>query len=764
MNPKIIKLSALSAAVLAILSGCNHQKQEAVEQPKEAAIQTQTADAPVPSQLPELAKCETFVSQPEVIVKSNDKNLSQQTITIGATGDMHGRIYAYDYALDAIDNNAGFTKIASLLKEERAADENMLLIDLGDTVQGNSAELFNDNPVHPVVETLNALNYDLWVPGNHEFDFERAFIDRNLRAFDGSVISSNILWDQAATECDASGDEIPFLRGFQLYDYNGAKVAVVGLTPSWVKVWQAASPENFRNLDFKDELEAVTATVDHVIEAHQPDVVIGAFHYGRKEHGRGVHEIASALADKIDVIFMGHEHARFIEQVNKGDDPAQEMLEISVNGEYQQEDKAISGVYNHENRHQKVKIIEPGNWGWALAKAQIELAKDENGNWQIQDTTLANRTVAGVEEDKALQEQMRAIHDASETDANTVIGNVEGHFTFSANGAADEAVLEDRMANSEGLRLYTTIHAAKLYDMPLVDVINQIQIRTVEEKARDKDGNAVKVDVSAAALFSDASNLYHGQDYHKKDSANLYMYDNELVAVNIQGAALKDYMEWSYAYFNQFKEGDLTVSFNPDIRAYNYDIFDGNIEYVVDLSQPARNEHSEGQRVQIESIAGAPFDPQANYVLAINDYRYGTTLLAQGWITESDVIWESSNEPIYAVRDMLTDYVAKAGKLAAADFTHPNWHILQLGTIDNTGQHQTKGDIVTLREGAGKSLWERLQNKEICVMRSGAGDRTAIHRALNLMDEGSWFVNPNYSDTATNEALYEGCAYSNQPQ
>ncbi|MGR5541968.1 bifunctional metallophosphatase/5'-nucleotidase, partial [Vibrio campbellii] len=115
-----------------------------------------------PVHLPDLEVCKTFENKTPVIVRGDNQDLYNQTITIGATGDMHGRIWAYDYALDDEDVNAGFTKIATLLREERANAENMLMIDLGDTVQGNSAELFNSEPVHPVVETMNFMDYDLW--------------------------------------------------------------------------------------------------------------------------------------------------------------------------------------------------------------------------------------------------------------------------------------------------------------------------------------------------------------------------------------------------------------------------------------------------------------------------------------------------------------------------------------------------------------------------------------------------------------------------
>ncbi|MGF1684751.1 bifunctional metallophosphatase/5'-nucleotidase [Photobacterium minamisatsumaniensis] len=744
MKNNTLKYTALSVAIVAALAGCDNNNNT----------------NEVKNEIASIAECKTFEPTPAVIVKGENDQLTHQTITIGATGDMHGRIFAYDYALDGVDVNAGFTKIATLLHEERENNENFLMIDLGDTVQGNSAELFNNEPLHPVVETMNFMDYDLWVPGNHEFDFERAFLDRNLEGFNGSVISSNVVWDKNATDCQSNGEEVPFLRGYQIFDVNGAKVAVIGLTPSWVKVWNASNPENFRNLDFKDELIAVEETVNAVIGEYQPDVVIGALHYGRKEHDRGVHEIASKLADKFDVIFMGHEHARFIEQVEKGADIAAEMPNISVDAGNEVEDKTKSGVYNAENRHEKVKIIEPGNWGWALAKAEIELEKDNNGKWQIVDTTMSNRTVADVKEDATLQKEMQHVHDASVVDANIKIGEVIGNFTNAAGGFADEAVGEEQHLSSEGLRLYTTIHTSKLYDTPLTDLINQIQINKIEDKVVDADGNPIKVDVSAAALFSDASNLFDGQEFRKKDSANLYMYDNQLVAVNIKGDKLKEYMEWSYGYFNTYQEGDLTVSFNPTIPSYNYDIFDGDIHYTVDLSKEV------GERIEISQIRGTDFNESETYVLAINDYRLGTPMLKVGWISEDDVIWDSSAEPVYAVRDMLTEYVAETGVLDRSKFENTNWYITQYGPSNANGEvaAEQKGDILKLREdGAdGEALWSRLQNKEVCVMRSGPGARNAINVSMNITDENTWFVNPNHKPDATKDELYNGCVYTNQ--
>ena len=79
------------------------------------------------------------------------------------TSDLHGRLFSYDYAIDQVDNSSGLTKAATIIKTERGQNKNVILIDNGDTVQDNSAELFNNMAVHPMIGALNDLKYDVWV-------------------------------------------------------------------------------------------------------------------------------------------------------------------------------------------------------------------------------------------------------------------------------------------------------------------------------------------------------------------------------------------------------------------------------------------------------------------------------------------------------------------------------------------------------------------------------------------------------------------------
>ncbi|PSW06521.1 bifunctional metallophosphatase/5'-nucleotidase [Photobacterium lipolyticum] len=721
---KIYKRNLVCLAIAVALTGCNSDDNNTTTS-NNAPNKNTTTTTSVKQGL-------TLINTPEVVIKGENSELTEQSIVIGATSDLHGRVFGYDYALGTEDSDAGLTRISTLLKKERENHPNMILIDIGDTVQGNSAQLFNDQPSHPMIDTLNSLNYDLWVPGNHEFNFDRSFIDRNLENFDGAVISSSIKWA-------SNGNN--YLRSYQIYNVNGCKVAIIGLTPSYVPNWEASAPEHFAGLNFEEELKAATAAVEEVTAAHNPDIVVGALHLGRTDGGMGVYGIASALADKFDVIMAGHEHATYIEEVTMG---KAEGKDISKNS-HSDEDKALSGVFDETATATKVKIIEPGKWGSALAKTEIKVKKDADGKWVLVDTTLSNISTKNVEEDADLAAKYQYVDDKAKADAEEIIGTISGNFTPTSTGGADEIVEEDFFEDADTtVRLYSTIHAAKVQDSPLMDLIQYIQL--------DHSGATI----AAASLFSDTSNLRDGQDFAKKDATNLYKYDNTLVGVNITGENLMKYMEWSYNYFNTYKDGDITISFNNSVKAYNYDQFDGAINYTVDLSKPA------GERISIVEIDGKPFDASAKYKLALNSYRYGSQALANGWVKKEDKFYDSTNEPIYAIRDMITEFVREnKGVSSTGDYlkTTDNWRIDQMQA--GRGIAATRDD-----DGAGEVLWNKLKNKEVCIHIDPSNVKyPGIGKAVNVNDDTTYYANPAFEAdaSATGEELNWGCSYKFDP-
>lgn len=539
--------------------------------------------------------------------KNTDVNIS-----VLATTDLHGRIYAYEYATDSVDSDAGIAKIQTLVKAERAANDNVILMDLGDTVQDNSAELFNSDPIHPMIKALNYMDYDTWTIGNHEFNFEKTFLDNNIASFNGDVLSANTY----------NADGSYFVKPYTIIVKDGVRVAIVGLLPPNIEVWEASAPSHFAGLTFAGTVESAKKAVAELEGKY--DVLVGAFHLGPDgEHG---YEGAQAVAEAVpafDVIFMGHAHSK--------------VNDVEVNG---------------------VKLIESGAYGWALAKAEINVTK-ENGKFMVSSIATSNVETNAVEEDAALLAEFKYVHDKSIEDANTVVGEVTADYI-------------EKVDYITGAAKVTTMPTSQIIDTSLLDLINDVQMFYA------------KSEISSAATFKSDMNLLAG-DFKKKDTANIYKYTNTLMGVNITGANLKEYMEWSAGYYNTYVPGDVTISFDENIRAYNYDMFSG-VNYDIDISKPA------GERIVNLTLNGAAIDDEKVYKLAVNNYRFGT-LLGLELVTNDDIYYDSYNELQDAgrIRDLIGVYITEEKDGKATPSVDNNWKV-----IGNEFEHALKAEALAL--------------------------------------------------------------------
>ncbi|MEL3906203.1 MAG: 5'-nucleotidase C-terminal domain-containing protein [Treponema sp.] len=563
-------------------------------------------------------------------------------LVFGATADVHGRIYPYDYAVTEEDTDAGYAKTYTIVKQLREKYPNMVLMDVGDTVQDNSAELFNDLETHPMVQAMNYMNCDIWVLGNHEFNFEKEFLVRNIKNFKGGVVSANI-YNEA--------DKSHFVLPYQLLNIEGVRVAVVGLIPPHIPMWEASSPSHFKGLTFEEPLTAARKTVDSLKGKY--DVLIGAFHLGRNpEYGSkgSTFSIAEAIPE-FDLIFGGHEHAKYVTEVNGKDGD-------------------------------KTWVLEPGAYGWALSVGEITVKK-ENGGWKVVAVKAENKETKNIASDAALEAEFKFVHDQSLADANTVIGAVTDTFI-------------DRVDYITGEDKVTTMPTIQLEDTALIDFINEVQLDTAQ------------AEIASVAAFRSDINIKKG-DFKKKDVAFIYKYNNTLMGVNMTGENLLKYMEWSASYYNTAQEGDITISFNPDIRAYNYDMFDG-ITYDIDISKPA------GSRITNPKIGGVALDPKKRYKVAVNNYRFGT-LQKLGLAKTEDVYYDSyeTMQDAGRIRDLIVQYVK--GKKTITPAVNNNWKLIGFN------------DRVEGRE----AVLEKIRSGEIAVPRSADG-RTPNVKSINIKD------------------------------
>jgi 5'-nucleotidase/UDP-sugar diphosphatase len=207
------------------------------------------------------------------------------------TNDHHGSVLPKD-------NKGGLAERATFIKQVRAANINVIVLDAGDINTGPA--LSNIFKAEPDIKGYNAIGYDAVAFGNHEFDHTNR-IDEQIPISTFTWISANIK--------KANGQYLG--KPYIIKDYEGFRVAVIGLTTN--NSTFLASPD--KSLQFINEIDAAKAMVKIVRNKEKADIVIVLGHLGDVYENVG--QITSvALAEAvpgIDIIIDGHTHTKFEE-------------------------------------------------------------------------------------------------------------------------------------------------------------------------------------------------------------------------------------------------------------------------------------------------------------------------------------------------------------------------------------------------------------------------------------------------------------------
>ena len=113
-------------------------------------------------------------------------------IVIYQTSDLHGYIYPTNYVND---QPLGFLKIASYILNDEKNYDASLKIDCGDLVQGSALTHFLSKQAieeNPIIKGLEAINYNAYVLGNHEFNYGLNYLKNAYDKISDKVINANI--------------------------------------------------------------------------------------------------------------------------------------------------------------------------------------------------------------------------------------------------------------------------------------------------------------------------------------------------------------------------------------------------------------------------------------------------------------------------------------------------------------------------------------------------------------------------------------------
>ncbi|XP_069788337.1 5'-nucleotidase [Narcine bancroftii] len=213
-------------------------------------------------------------------------------LTILHTNDVHARVEEtnQDSGKCFTECFAGVARRWTKIKEVRAREKNVLLLDAGDQYQGTI--WFNYYKGAEAAHFMKRLGYDAMALGNHEFDNgAEGLLDPFLLNVSFPVLSANLEQDK---------DQEPSLVGYYkpstVLDVNGEKIGVVGYTSKETPTLSSPGP----HLIFKDEIQAVQREVDILVN-QGIDKIIALGHSG--------FETDKLIAQKVrgvDVVVGGH--------------------------------------------------------------------------------------------------------------------------------------------------------------------------------------------------------------------------------------------------------------------------------------------------------------------------------------------------------------------------------------------------------------------------------------------------------------------------
>lgn len=277
-------------------------------------------------------------------------------VVILGTTDMHGRVFPIDYYTNKYDN-VGIAKVATLIKEARKNDPNLLLVDSGDTIQGTPLEYFhnkrNNAPPDPMMLAMSALHYDAMTVGNHEYNF-------GLKVLEKARGEAKFPWLSANTYNTGTSTTHyqPYIVKEVPTEKEVVRVGVLGLTTPGIPNWE--NVPNYKGLEFKETVSEAKKWVAIMRDKERVDVVAIAMHMGIEEDLRTGTVSPSQVANEnaavaiarqvpgVDLILMGHTH--------------RDIPSLVVNG---------------------VLLTQANRWASHVARADIYLEKTGTGRWQV---------------------------------------------------------------------------------------------------------------------------------------------------------------------------------------------------------------------------------------------------------------------------------------------------------------------------------------------------------------------------------------------
>lgn len=250
---------------------------------------------------------------------------AQKHLEVLHTNDTHSCIMPLNPNLadTAVAGRGGFLRRVAMIKEERAKNPDLLLIDSGDFSQGSPFYTMFKGDVE--VGLMNLMGYDAVTIGNHEFDFGLENMARIFKMAKFPVVCAN--YDFTGTCVEG------LVKPYVIIKRNGLKIGLFGLSPQLEGLVDLSKCKGVTYLDPVEVGNRVAAELKHDKKC---DVVICVSHLGWLRPDEMGDQKLLASSKDIDLVLGGHSHSYFkaLRYVNNADGKAVPVDQNGKNAMY----------------------------------------------------------------------------------------------------------------------------------------------------------------------------------------------------------------------------------------------------------------------------------------------------------------------------------------------------------------------------------------------------------------------------------------------
>ena len=307
-------------------------------------------------------------------------------IKLLGTSDIHGRVVPWSYGADVEDKSGSYAQIATYVKDVRKNNKNVVLVEVGDAIQDNQVDVFAKDKKyykdHPIPKVLNEMKYDVFVFGNHEFNFGMKALDEILKDIKAKKLTANFYHKK---------NDKRYIDATTIIEKDGVKLGIIGLsTPMSAKFEEDTG--NLKDMKFTSPTEEARTQVEK-LKAKGVDAIIVIAHMGIENENKipdtGMRDVINAV-DGIDVVIAGHMHK----------DVPSETIKNTL-------------------------ITEPHRYGTVVS--EVDLTFDINDKKEVKLVKKESKTVPvkELEADKKIAEIYKPYHEKLRELNNVVIGQTE---------------------------------------------------------------------------------------------------------------------------------------------------------------------------------------------------------------------------------------------------------------------------------------------------------------------------------------------------